>query len=420
MPLCQIKSLLYTATHTATGPHHKFQELFLPDANFAADKAPDAAAPDLSLIICTLNEGAAIRSVITEIAGHLSGLNYEILVVDDDSKDNTAAEVSDLGKSDPRVRLYVRKGERGLSSAAIRGWDMARGRVLGIMDGDGQHDPVAIRALADMILNGDKDLVCASRYIGKTDTGLSFIRDLGSKAATLATGLVLKAPLTDPMSGCFMMTRDWYETARPNLTGVGFKILVDLVASTKVRPRFGEVKASLRQRQGGESKLDIRVVLDLGALLIEKATNGIISARFVLFGLVGVSGAFVYALILALSHSLLRVDGGLPLYRYQVRYDDIINYGLAIWLSMTWNFYINNVLTFRDKRLKGWPMLTGLLGFYFACSIGALLSLGVAILLKDYFGIHWFAAGISAALLSGVWNYWGAKAFAWNQKKGTN
>lgn len=385
----------------------------MPDAKFAADNAPA-----LSLIICTLNEGAAIRSVVTEIGEHLTGIDYEIVVVDDDSKDNTAAEVLDLGKSDPRVRLFVRKGERGLSSAAIKGWDIAKGRVLGIMDGDGQHDPVAIRALADMILAGDKDLVCASRYIGKTETGLSFIRDLGSKAATLATGLVLKVPLTDPMSGCFMMTRDWYDTARPNLTGVGFKILVDVVASTKVKPRFGEVKAALRQRQGGESKLDIRVVLDLAALLVEKATNGIITARFVLFGLVGVSGAFVYALVLAVSHYLLRVEGALPLYRYQVRWDDIINYGLAIWLSMTWNFWLNNILTFRDKRLKGLPMLTGLLGFYVACSIGAVLSLGVAILLKDYFGFHWFAAGITAALLSGVWNYWGAKALAWNQKKG--
>ncbi|WAC49043.1 glycosyltransferase [Asticcacaulis sp. SL142] len=382
------------------------------------DTKAGPGAPDLSMIICTLNEGAAIRNVVTEICEALTGIDYEIIVLDDDSKDQTQSEVLDLAKINPRVHLHVRYNERGLSSAAIMGWDHARGRYLGVMDGDGQHDPKAIREMADKIMAEKKDLMCVSRYLGDADTGLSWFRDLGSRAATAVSGLVLKAPLTDPLSGCFIMTREWYLNARPKLTGVGFKILVDLVASASIRPKFGEVKAALRQRQGGESKLDIRVVLDLAALLVEKATNGFLSARFVLFGVVGVSGVFVYALVLALSHEITRVDGGMSLYRYQVRFDDIINYGLAIWLSMTWNFYINNIITFRDKRLSGWPMVTGLIGFYFACSIGALLSLGVAILLKDYLGIHWFAAGVSAALLSGVWNYWGAKAFAWNRKKG--
>jgi dolichol-phosphate mannosyltransferase len=370
------------------------------------------------MIICTLNEGAAIRSVVTEICEALTGIDYEIIVLDDDSKDQTQSEVLDLAKSNPRVHLHVRYNERGLSSAAIMGWDHARGRYLGVMDGDGQHDPKAIREMANKIMSERKDLMCVSRYLGDADTGLGWFRDLGSKAATAVSGLVLKVPLTDPLSGCFIMTREWYLNARPKLTGVGFKILVDLVASATIRPKFGEVKAALRQRQGGESKLDLRVVLDLAALLVEKATNGFLSARFVLFGVVGVSGVFVYALVLAISHAVTRIDGEMSLYRYQVRFDDIINYGLAIWLSMTWNFYINNIITFRDKRLSGWPMITGLIGFYFACSIGALLSLGVAILLKDYLGVHWFAAGITAALLSGVWNYWGAKAFAWNRKKG--
>ena len=123
-------------------------------------------SPDLSLIICTLNEGAAIGNVIREMMTTLDGLSYEIIVVDDNSADNTGAEVLNIAKTDPRVRLDVRVGERGLSSAAIRGWNLAQGRVLGIMDGDGQHEPKAIRALAEMILKGDKDLVCASRYIG--------------------------------------------------------------------------------------------------------------------------------------------------------------------------------------------------------------------------------------------------------------
>ncbi|ESQ91759.1 glycosyl transferase family 2 [Asticcacaulis sp. AC460] len=399
-------------------------ELFLSTDTLTPSSAPvDPNAPDLSLVICTLNEGAAIRAVIEEICDILSGkdggagISHEIIVVDDDSKDNTADEVRAVAATRPNVRLHVRVGERGLSSAAMKGWDIARGRFLGVMDGDGQHDPAAIRELAELILKGDKDLVCVSRYIGKTETGLSGIRDLGSKAFTWATGLILKVPLSDPMSGCFMMTRDYYLSARQKLTGLGFKILLDIASSSKIKPRFAEVKASLRQRQGGESKLDVRVVLDLVAVLIEKGSRGLLPARFVMFVGVGLSGVVVYSAVLILAHLLFRDGSYLPLYRFQFRTDDVVSYSLAILISMTWNFFINNILTFRDKRLQGWGLLRGLLGFYVACSVGALISLALALFMKEELKIHWFPAGILAAVLSSVWNFWGAMLLSWRTPK---
>jgi dolichol-phosphate mannosyltransferase len=370
--------------------------------------------PDLSLIVCTLNEGAAIRSVIDEICTTLADINHEIIVVDDNSQDNTQSEVLELAKIRPNVRLHVRYNERGLSSAAIKGWDIAHGRVLGVMDGDGQHDPQAIRALALMILKGDKDLVCASRYIGEVNTGLSWFRDLGSKAATAATGLVLKVPLTDPLSGCFMMTREYYESARPRLAGVGFKILVDVAASAKIKPRFGEVKASLRQRQGGESKLDLRVVLDLGALLVEKATGGLVPARFVLFAGVGLTGVFVYLAVLMACHHIFH--GQTSLYRYRLPTGDELSYIIATWVSMTSNFFVNNFITFRDKRLKGLSLLTGLLAFYIACSFGGVISFFLAVFLKDH-GLDYRLAGVLAVLVSSVVNYYASTVLAWRKKK---
>jgi dolichol-phosphate mannosyltransferase len=373
-------------------------------------------APDLSLVICTLNEGAAIRSVVEEITQTLAGINHEIIVVDDNSGDNTQSEVLDVAKTHPNVRLHVRVNERGLSSAAIKGWDIARGRYLGVMDGDGQHDPKAILALAQMIMKGDKDLVCVSRYIGGSDTGLSFFRDLGSKVATAATGLVLSVPLTDPLSGCFMMTKDYYLSARPKLTGVGFKILIDVAASSPIKPRFGEVKAALRQRQGGQSKLDLRVVLDLGALLVEKATKGFLPARFVLFAGVGVTGVFVYGAVLYICHKLLQHEA-MSFYRFRYVDGDAVSYVVAIWLSMTSNFFINNSITFRDKRLKGWGILRGLLSFYVACSIGAVFSFFLSLYMKNSLHIHWFVAGVSAALLSSVWNYWASALISWRKAK---
>lgn len=389
----------------------------IPSASAAVDAnyAGPALSPELSLIICTLNEGAAIRSVIEEISDTLAGISHEIIVVDDNSQDNTHAEVEAVAKLRPNVRLHVRTNERGLSSAAIKGWDIAKGRYLGVMDGDGQHDPLAIRQLADMILKGDKDLVCASRYIGKADTGLSLFRELGSRAFTAVTSLVLKAPLTDPLSGCFIMSREYYQLARSRLTGVGFKILVDVVASAKRKPRFGEVKASLRQRQGGESKLDIRVVLDLAALLVEKATNGLMPARFVLFAGVGLTGVAVNIAVLYLAHTFFNNGARIPIYRFQFRTDDIVSYSVAIWLSMTWNFFINNLITFRDKRLKGVALIGGLLTFYLACSLGALVSLALSLFMKDHLHIHYIVAGIIATLIGSIWNYWGAMLLSWRR-----
>jgi len=384
-------------------------------APVATSMAPDLPAPELSLIICTLNEGAAIRSVILEVSDTLAHIPHEIIVVDDNSSDNTGAEVLAVAATRPNVRLHVRTDERGLSSAAIKGWDLARGRYLAVMDGDGQHDPKAILAMAEMIRKGDKDLVCVSRYLGGTDTGLSWFRDLGSKAATAVTGMVLKVPLTDPLSGCFMMTREYYQSARPRLAGVGFKILVDIAASAKIKPRFGEVKAALRERQGGESKLDLRVVADLGALLVEKATGGLLPARFVLFAGVGATGVIVYLAILWLAHHLLHTGLSIPIYRFQFRPDDFLSYGVAIWVSMTWNFFVNNTITFRDKRLRGWGVLGGLISFYIACSIGAVLSLAMSIFMKEKLHMHYMLAGAIAVLLSSVWNYWASTKLSWRK-----
>ncbi len=377
---------------------------------------PDVTAPELSLVICTLNEGAAIRSVIIEISDALAHIPHEIIVVDDNSADNTGAEVLAVAATRPWVRLHVRTDERGLSSAAIRGWDLSRGRYLGVMDGDGQHDPKAIVAMAEMIRQGDKDLVCASRYIGEVDTGLSFVRDMGSKVATAVTGLVLKVPLSDPMSGCFIMTREYFLSARPRLAGVGFKILVDVAASATVKPRFGEVKAALRERQGGQSKLDLRVVADLGALLVEKATGGLLPARFVLFAGVGATGVIVYLAFLWAAHRLLHTGLSIPIYRFQFRPDDFLSYGIAIWVSMTWNFFVNNTITFRDKRLKGWAVLGGLISFYIACSLGAFLSLALSVFMKEKLHIHYMLAGAIAVLLSSVWNYWASTKLSWRKQ----
>ena len=360
--------------------------------------------PLLSLVVCTLNEAESIGAVLREASGVLASIEHEIIVVDDSSDEATADVVRAYAGMNPAVRLVRRVGARGLASAAIAGWDAARGRALAIVDGDGQHD---LSLLPGMLaqLDGEAEVVVASRYI-LGDTGLSGVRDAGSRLATGACTLLLGARATDPLSGYFVLRRDWYETVRAGLTGIGFKILVDVLASGPRAPRIAEVSTSLRPRIGGESKLDLSVMLDLAALLIEKRTRGLVSARFLMFTAVGVSGVFVHAAVLILAY---RHGTGVAFPAAQA---------LGIWVAMNTNFLLNNALTFRDRRLKGLAVARGLISFYVCCAAGGLIAEAIGTLLKAQ-GVQFLAAGVTGALAAGLWNYraskwgtWGAAALA--------
>ena len=232
----------------------------------------------LSLVICTLDEFDAIGCVLHEVDQQLQGISHEIIVVDDSSDSRTADVVSAYAAAHPQVKLVRRYLATGLSSAAIKGWDVATGRYLAIMDGDGQHDPALMRVLLDKLSNPDMDIAVASRYLDDMRSGLHGLRHRLSRAGTWLTDVMLGVPLADPLSGCFAMKREWYMQVRRELSGLGFKILIDVVASGTRKPRTAQVPTLLRARAGGESKLDTRVVIDLIALLIEKRTRGRFSA----------------------------------------------------------------------------------------------------------------------------------------------
>ena len=260
--------------------------LHVPAVKAASTPAPDSHsgetpsqdAPLLSLVICTLDEFEAVGGVLRELDQHLQGISHEIIVVDDSSDSRTADVVSAYAAEHPQVKLVRRYLASGLSSAAIKGWDVATGRYLAIMDGDGQHDPALMRMLLDKLSSPDVDVAVASRYLDDTRSGLHGLRHRLSRTGTWLTDVMLGVPLADPLSGCFAMTREWYTQVRRELSGLGFKILIDVVASGARKPRTAQVPTLLRARAGGESKLDTRVVIDLIALLIEKRTRGRFSA----------------------------------------------------------------------------------------------------------------------------------------------
>jgi dolichol-phosphate mannosyltransferase len=287
---------------------------------------------------------------------------------------------------------------RGLASAAVRGWDAARGDALALMDGDGQHDPRLISQLVEALAAENADLAVASRYVDAGPSGLTGRRHWLSRAGTRVAGLLLRAPLTDPMSGCFVMRRSWYEAARPRLSAVGFKILVDLVASSRRRLRVAERPTALRPRSGGQSKLDARVVADLGALVAEKWTGGLIPARFVLFAVVGASGIVVNQLLFAAAYLAHAWPLAAALF--------------GLFGAMAWNFALNNLLTFRDQRLRGAALLGGFAGFCAACTAGAAVNLMVGAGLHGL-GARWGWASLAGAVAGGFWNFWAVRRTTW-------
>jgi dolichol-phosphate mannosyltransferase len=360
------------------------------------------AFPRVSVVICTLDEHEAIGGVLDDVIADLAGITHEIIVVDDSIDDATAQVVLDRARGRPAVRLIRRHGAGGLASAAIAGWDAARGQTLAVMDGDGQHDPRLIRRMLDRLSQAPADVVVASRYLDNGGSGLTGLRHWGSRAGVEVSSLLLGLRLADPLSGCFLMTRDWYETVRPRLSGLGFKILIDVVASDRRRPKLLQVPTALRARVGGVSKLDLRVVFDLLALLVEKRTGGALSARMTQFLFVGLTGLLVHLTALSTGRAL-----GAPFWLGQ---------SVAIFLAMNWNFMLNNGLTFRDRRLHGRALWQGLASFYVACLGGAAVSEAVGAGLHAL-DVPWFAAGAAGALAGAFWNYRAVQRLTWRPAK---
>ena len=221
-----------------------------------------------------------------------------------------------------------------------------------------------------------------------------------SATATRLARLVVTADLADPMSGYFMMTRPAFDGAVRRLSGQGFKILLDLFASTPTPFRFKELGFTFRPRAAGESKLDSLVVWEYVLLLIDKLIGRRVPARFMLFCLVGSIGVAVHLLALRLALEFLEFSAA---------------QSVATVVAMTSNFFANNLFTYRDRRLRGRRLFTGLMSFYLVCSVGAVANVGVATLAfeRDY---GWWLAGLAGAALGAVWNYGVSSVLTWSRR----
>lgn len=358
---------------------------------------------ELSIIVPTYNEHPNVIPMVASLEAALGKFRWEVIFVDDDSPDGTASQIREVARRDPRVRVLQRVGRRGLSSAAIEGILASSAPFCAVIDGDLQHDEKLLVTMLETIIKEDLDVVSGSRYVeggGLGDWHESRARI--SRFATRLSRMVLHADLTDPMSGFFMIRRSAFEKRMHNLSGIGFKILLDIFASSKEKLRYRELPYEFRTRQAGESKLDSQAAWEYFMLLLDKLIGHIVPVRFVAFTLVGGAGVIVHMLIVWL---MLNQDAKFTTAQTT-----------ATFIAMTSNYALNNVLTYRDKRLRGWSWLKGWFSFTLACSVGALGNIGIAayIFAQD---TTWVLASLSGIVVGAVWNYAVTSAYTWNKPK---
>ena len=335
------------------------------DAGRLAARAA-AAAPagyEFAVVVPTFNEAGNVAGIVAALDAALAGIRAEIVFVDDWSADGTAARIAEIAAARADVRVIRRFDRRGLSGAVIEGMMATSAPIVAVIDGDGQHDERLLPRLFGLVRDGRADVAIGSRYCEEGSTGEWDERRLAwSRAATRLSRLVLRAPVSDPMSGFFAIRRETVETLLPGLSGRGFKILFDLLSSSPEPLRTVELPFRFRERAAGESKLGAGIVIDYLVMIADRLIRRYMPSRFVMFALVGTLGLGVH---LGVLRALLSAGAGF----------DAAQAG-AVATAIAFNFLINNSITFRDRRLRGRRLLVGLVSFYGVCGLGALANIG--------------------------------------------
>jgi len=365
--------------------------------------APTRRAPALSIVAPAYNERPNIRPLTLAIARAMGNVTWELIVVDDDSPDGTAAEVAALAGEGAPMRCIRRVGRRGLASAVVEGVLAAESELVAVIDADLQHDETRLPVMLDLLQTTDVDLVVGSRHVAGGGMGeWNMARQRMSRFATWIAHRLAGVAVSDPMSGFFAVRRSVVEATIYDLSQQGYKILLDILTSSPRPLKVAEVGYVFRERNAGTSKLDVVVLIEYAFLLIDKLTRGLIPPRFVLFCAIGGLGLACHLLVLDVA-----IGQGMSFLRAQ---------GIATISAMAFNYVLNNAITYRSARLKGARFAIGYLVFSAVCSLGALANISVANLTLREMG-SWPLAGIAGALMSSVFNFGVATHFVWRPRR---
>jgi len=370
-----------------------------PSPAWAMSEANDAPI-ELSIVVPTFCERDNVGLLVERVRQALPGVAWELVFVDDNSGDGTAQRVWEIGRSDRRVRCLRRVGRRGLSSACVEGMLSSGAPYFAVMDADLQHDPALLARMLDSLRAGGTDLVIASRYMPGGSVGeWAAERVRMSSIATRLSRLITRQPVSDPMSGYFMLRRETFEAALPRLSSLGFKILLDLIASSPAPLRLAEIPLQFGKRHAGQSKLSTNTVWEFLLLIADKLFGRWVPARFIAFGAVGGAGALVHFAVL----TALFKGQGLPF---------SVSQGAAVAAAMVFNYTLNNLLTYGDVALRGWRWWRGLASFVAICGLGAAANVGVASFLFNQNTV-WQLAAVAGVVVGSVWNYAVTSRYTW-------
>lgn len=362
------------------------------------------AGYELTIVIPTFREEPNIIPLVAKLDAALRDVSWEVIFVDDDSTDGTADTVRRVAQTDPRVRVLHRIGRRGLSSACIEGMLASSSEFVAVMDADLQHDETVLPRMLARVRSGEADVAVGTRYAHGGSVGAWDQRRADmSKLATWLSHKITGVDLSDPMSGFFLLRRSTFNNVVRDLSGLGFKILLDILASGDRRLRVAEQPYEFRQRLAGESKLDAQALWDFFLLLVDKRFGRFVPARFVSFVLIGGVGVAVHFAVLT---SLF--EGAAASFA--------VSQSVATLAAMIFNYSLNNFLTYRDRRRKGWGWFVGLLTFVAICSVGAVENVGVANYLFDN-RTNWALSAFAGIALGAVWNYAVSSVYTWRVPK---
>ena len=371
-----------------------------------------------SLVIPTYNESKNLEKLVEVLSQlldkHWEG-NYELIIVDDDSPDQTWQVGLDLMPKYPHLRVMRRQSEKGLSTAVIRGWQAAQGEILGVIDGDLQHPPETLINMLEEMTKG-ADLAVASRHVeggGVSDWG--FMRRFLSRGAQMLGLLILPnviGRVSDPMSGYFMVRRNAISNCLMNPSG--YKILIEVLGRGSIES-VAEVGYVFQERQEGESKVTWRQYVDYVVHLLRLRSRGRISniraklqvpfSRFLRFGVVGLSGVFVDMILLYLLSDPSTLHLGLTRSKIIASEIAVIN-----------NFLWNDFWTFRDisSQQKGWQKrIKRFLKFNFICLFGMGLNLLILNLIYNHVYKNQYLANLVAISIVTIWNFWFNLKLSW-------
>jgi dolichol-phosphate mannosyltransferase len=358
--------------------------------------------PELSVIVPTRNEHDNVRPVYDALCRSLQGIDWEAIFVDDDSQDGTPEAVCGLASQDRRVRCIQRISRRGLACACVEGILASSAPYVAVMDADLQHDERLLPRMLDTLKSEPiLDAVVGSRYVEHGSIGTwNRHRAWLSSLATRIGRSVMRVPIADPMSGFFMVRREAFQGSVRRLSSMGFKILLDIFASSPRPLQVKEIPFHFRERHAGKSKFDALIGWEYLMLLADKIIGHLIPIRFVVFVLVGGLGLVVHLAVLWFCLNPMQLTFA-------------FSQATATAVAIIGNFTLNNWLTYHDRRLTEWKFVRGLLSFALICGFGAVANVGIANLLFTQQHAFWWAAGIAGAAISAVWNYAVTSALTW-------